>query len=70
MSIQVIFHDETDQLLWSTASALQYMVASNHKFGRDAWEAFKRELTLINECVPYHDEQYEDEKIEIKGGTK
>ena len=56
MSIPVIFKNENDQLLWSTASALKHIVASNHVFGDEAWKAFRHELEVINDCIPHRDE--------------
>ena len=56
MSIPVIFKNENDQLLWSTASALKHIVASNVVFSRDAWQAFRRELQVINDCIPHREE--------------
>ena len=56
MSIPVIFKNENDQLLWSTASALKHIVASNVVFSGEAWAAFRHELQVINDCIPHREE--------------
>jgi hypothetical protein len=56
MSVPRIFNDENDQLLWSTASALKHMVASNHIWGNEAWQTFKKELKSINDCIAHVEE--------------
>lgn len=49
----VLFDDESDNLLWNYAHAVKGMVASNHTWGREAWQAFKHELKIINECIEH-----------------
>ena len=46
-----LFQDNADNMLWNLASALKHMVASNHEFGDEAWQAFRRELNVIVECA-------------------
>ena len=62
MSIPVIFKNENDQLLWSTASALKHIVASNVVFGGEAWQAFKHELQVINDCMAHRGEMQTQEE--------
>lgn len=56
ITLLVVFPDENDNLLWNYANAIKSMVASNHIWGREAWRAFRHELKIINECIPYCEE--------------